>query len=224
MAIIDTIKNSIMQGFNTSTLTTADIIVTLGFSVLLGAFVYIVYRFTSGKDFYNRNFNKALALLPLITSGIMLAMQNNLLLSLGMVGALSIVRFRNAIKDTTDLTFLFWSISIGIIIGARLFELAIITSLSIAIFILLIDLMPMIKSPYLIVISANGTGCYSNIIDCVKKHSRRYRVCSKNVSSKGMELIVEMKLKDDLELSEAISLIDGVISVSILTHNGESRF
>ncbi len=80
MAIFDMIKKAIVKGFSATTLTTADIIVTLGFAALIGIFVYVVYRLTSGKDFYNRNFNKTLALLPVITAGIMLAMQNNLVL------------------------------------------------------------------------------------------------------------------------------------------------
>ncbi len=224
MAILDTIKKAIAQGFSATALTTADIIVTLGFSALIGVFVYVVYRLTSGKDFYNRNFNKTLALLPVITAGIMLAMQNNLVLSLGMVGALSIVRFRNAVKDSMDLTFLFWSISIGIIAGAGLFELAIITSLGIAVFMFILDIFPSFKSPCLVVISADSSECYDDIKNCMSQFTRRCRVKSKNVSSKGMEIILEAKMNDNGALSNAIMKISGVSSVNILSHDGEVRF
>ena len=224
MAIFDMIKNAIVKGFSATTLTTAEIIVTIGFSAIIGIFVYVVYRLTSGKDFYNRNFNKTLALLPLITAGIMLAMQNNLILSLGMVGALSIVRFRNAVKDSMDLTFLFWSISVGIITGVGLFELSIIISLGIAVFMIILDLFPTLKSPCLAVISADNADCYDKIKECAEKYTRRCRVRSKNISSKGMELILETKIKNEVEFSKAIAGIDGVTSISILAHDGEVRF
>ena len=224
MVILDMIKNAIVKGFSVTTLTTAEIIVTLAFSALIGVFVYVVYRLTSGKDFYNRNFNKTLALLPVITAGIMLAMQNNLVLSLGMVGALSIVRFRNAVKDSMDLTFLFWSISVGIITGVGLFELSIIISLGIALFMVILDMFPTLKSPCLAVISADSADCYDKIKECAEKYTKKCRIRSKNISSKGMELILETKIKNEAEFSKALAEIEGVTSVSIMAHDGEVRF
>lgn len=107
MSFTDTIKKSALEGFTANDLTTTSIAVTLGMAVLLGLYIYGIYRVTTKKSFYNRSFNKALAILPLIAAGILLAMQSNLIISLGMVGALSIVRFRNAVKDSMDLVYLF---------------------------------------------------------------------------------------------------------------------
>ena len=97
------LKKSVVEGFSAGNLDTSHIIVVLAVAVALGLFIYAVYRTTSKSGFYNRGFNKALAIMPVITAAIMLAMQSNLVISLGMVGALSIVRFRNAVKDSPTL-------------------------------------------------------------------------------------------------------------------------
>ncbi len=220
----ETIKNSLKSGFSATALTTGDIVVTLIFSVILGGFVYLIYKMTNGKDFYNRSFNKTLALLPLITAGIMLAMQNNLVVGLGMVGALSIVRFRNAVKDTMDLTFLFWSISVGIIVGAGLFELGIIICLVIAVFIFVLDLVPSFKSPCLLVVSVLDTDAEKRVKECVKNICKTSNIKSRSSTNRGIELIFEVKTKNEEELSTAISSIAGITSVSVLSHDGELRF
>ena len=115
MSFTDVIKKSVLEGFTQSSLSTAAVVAALGLAVLFGLYIYFIYRCTTHSGFYNRDFNKSLATLPVITTGILLAMQSNFVVSLGMVGALSIVRFRNAVKDSMDLTFLFWSISLGIV-------------------------------------------------------------------------------------------------------------
>ena len=114
MSFQDVIKKSVLQGFSSTNLSTAAIVTTLAFATVLGLYIYFIYRITTKSGFYSRGFNKSLAVLPVITSGILLAMQGSIVISLGMVGALSIVRFRNAVKETTDLTFLFWSISLAL--------------------------------------------------------------------------------------------------------------
>ena len=118
------------------------IVATLGIAVILGIDLYFVYRIITNGNFYNRSFNKSLAALPLITSEIMLAMQSNLVISLGMAGALSIVRFRTTIKDALDLTFLFWSSSIGITTGTGLFYLSILVCLFLTILLVGLDILP----------------------------------------------------------------------------------
>ena len=105
-------------------ITTGKIAATLIVTALLALYIFAIYRLVTRKVFYSKNFNISLAVMSLITAAIILAMQSNLVISLGMVGALSIVRFRTAIKDPMDLAFLFWSISVGIICGAGLYEVA----------------------------------------------------------------------------------------------------
>ena len=125
----DIFKKSFLEGFNGGNITTGRVAVTLMVTVLLAAYLFFVYYVHSKKSFYDKSFNVSLALISVITAAIVLAMQSNLVISLGMVGALSIVRFRTAIKEPMDLMFLFWAISIGIICGANLFTIAILASL-----------------------------------------------------------------------------------------------
>ena len=128
MNFSDLFKNSVLEKLQSGDISTLTIVLTLLASIGFGLFIYLVYRLNTRSGFYNRSFNRSLAILPVITSAIMIAMGSNLTISLGMVGALSIVRFRNAVKDPADLTYLFWSISIGIVTGAGLFELALIVN------------------------------------------------------------------------------------------------
>lgn len=224
MGFTDMIKKSVLEGFTASDLSTTEIATTLGMAVLLGLFIYAIYRLTTKSGFYNRGFNKSLASLPVITSGIMLAMQSNLVISLGMVGALSIVRFRNAIKDSGDLTYLFWSISMGIIAGARLFELAVLLSLCTAVLIFGLDLLPVFRAPCVLVISGEQDADETALMACIRKFSPKAKTRSRSISRKGMEWIVELQVRDAAALVQATAQIPGILSVNLLAHDGEVRF
>ena len=215
MSFKDMIKKSVLEGFDAGGLTTTAIFVTLGIAVAFGLVIYLVYRLTSKSGFYNRGFNKTLALLPLITASIVLAMQSSLVISLGMVGALSIVRFRNAVKDPMDLLFLFWSISVGIIVGAGLFEVALIASLVVAALIFLLDML---------VVSGDSELDEKALLDCVHNYSVRAKMRSRNITKHGLELIVEMQAKEEGKLLKEVSALEHIQSVNLLTHDGEIRF
>lgn len=223
MSITDTIKKSVLEKFQNSDLNTTSILVSLGAAILLGLFIYAVYRFTTKSSFYNRSFNMALACLPVITAGIMLAMQSNLVISLGMVGALSIVRFRNAIKDSSDLTYLFWSISMGIVVGAGLFELAILLSLCIAILIVFLDILPATQAPVLLVISADIDVHETQLVSLIKKHGAKGKLRSRNTTKRGSEWIFELRTKNGTALVQSIAELPGVQSVNMLSHDGDLR-
>ena len=224
MSFSDIIKKSVLEGFTSGDLSTTSIVTTLAISVLLGLFIYFIYKISSRSGFYNRNFNKSVATLPVITAGIMLAMQSNLVISLGMVGALSIVRFRNAVKDAADLTFLFWSISMGIVTGAGLFELSIILSLCITALIFLLDLIPTFRAPCILVVSAENVEAEKELVKCVKSFSRGARIQSRNITKRGVEWIFELRIRKELELVESVSKVESVSSVNLLRHDGEVRF
>lgn len=224
MSFTDVIKNSVLEGFHTGDLSTISMAVTLAMAVAMGLFIYVVYRLTAKGSFYNRDFNKSLATLPVITAGILLAMQSNLVISLGMVGALSIVRFRNAVKDSADLTFLFWSISMGIIIGAGLFELAILLSLAATVLIFGLDLIPTFRAPCMLVVSGEADMQEADLLQCIKSICPRVRIRSRNISKRGMEWILEVSVKDGADLVAQVAAIPGVGSVNLMSHDGEIRF
>lgn len=224
MSFADTIKKSVLEKFNSVDINTTTIMITLGMAVLMGAIIYFFYRYTTKSSFYNRGFNQSLATLPAITAGIMLAMQSNLVISLGMVGALSIVRFRNAVKDPMDLTYLFWSISIGIVVGAGLFELAILLSLCLAVLICLLNLLPVLRAPLLLVISCDLTMEEDALTALVKKYCAQAKVRSCSRTKNGSEWIFELRTNESAKLLSEITEITGVISANVLSHDGDVRF
>ena len=224
MSFADTIKKSVLEKFNSANIDTTTILVTLGAAALFGLFIYFFYRFTSKNSFYNRSFNQSLATLPMITAGIMVAMQSNLVISLGMVGALSIVRFRNAVKDSLDLTYLFWSISIGIVTGAGLFELALLLTLGMAVLICALNLLPTLRTPYLLVVSCDPAPEESALKSIIKANASQARVRSCNKTKTSTEWIFELRTKNSAKLLCDICAATGVLSANILSHDGDVRF
>lgn len=217
----DIFKKSFLEGFNGGDITTARILVTLAVTAVLALYIFIVYYTATKKTFYNKSFNISLALIAVITAAIILAMQSNLVISLGMVGALSIVRFRTAIKDPMDLVFLFWSISIGIICGANMYTIALIASLVITIGLFLLELTPIGKAASLLVVSADNPEAEKAVLEAVGQFSRVCQVKSRNLSDKGLNLIVECKTAQGAELIIKIKEIEGVTGVSLMAHDGE---
>ena len=218
MSFNDVIKNSVLEGFASTDITPAALAVVLGITTLLGVYLYVVYRLASRNAFYSRDFNKALALMPVITAAIVLAMQSS------MVGALSIVRFRNAVKDPMDLVFLFWSISIGIVCGARLYSIAIIASLVVTVLVFLLDLVPVGKAPFLLVVNGSDPNVEHALEPVLHRFAKSCRVKSRNLTAQGVDLIVELRTSKEAQLVQACAAVPGVESVSLLAHDGEARF
>ena len=224
MGFKDVFKKSFLEGFTSMDITTAKIVATLFVSALLALYVFAIYRLVTRKVFYSKNFNISLAAMSIITAAIILAMQSNLVISLGMVGALSIVRFRTAIKDPMDLVFLFWSISIGIICGAGLYEVALVTSVAVTVFILVLDMIPVSKAPMMLVINSSQMDGEQQILDIVGKYSKSYKVKSRNLSKGRLDMVVELRVKDESGLVSEVAALDGMIGASLIAHDGEVTF
>lgn len=222
MDIIEAIKN--IGAFDMVDLSTTNVVFRLGVSALMGIYIYFIYRVTAKSGFYNRSFNKSLAVLSVVTTSIILAMQINVIVSLGMVGALSIVRFRNAVKDSMDLSYLFWSISMGIIIGVGLLELAIFVNVCVTALILLLDLLPAFRAPCILVVSAGRDTADEALMAAVKSHSKKIKVRSRNVSKRGVEWVIELWTKEASALTDGVLAVEGVSSANLLTHDGDIRF
>lgn len=219
MGFNDIIKNSVLRVFSTPGFSTRNAVLSLGICFLIAVYIYFVYRFISQTTFYDKSFSVSMAMVSVIVSGMILAMQANLIISLGMVGALSIVRFRTAIKEPMDLLFLFWSISIGIICGAGLYELAVLVSLVCTMGILFLQVIPIRTSPYLVIINAQDKTAESDILAVIHKFSPRYKIDSKNITQHGMDLIVEIRSKQANQLVDELSEITHVTSASLLYHD-----
>lgn len=219
MGINDIIKNSVLKAFSTPHFSTTNAVLSLGICFLIAVYIYFVYRFISRTTFYDKNFSVSMAMVSVVVTGIILAMQANLIISLGMVGALSIVRFRTAIKEPMDLLFLFWSISTGIICGANLYELGILLALMCTAGILFLQIVPLRKSPYLIIINAEDKAAESAILSVIHKYSPRYKIDSKNIGQHGMDMIVEIRSKQASQLVDELSEIALVTSAALLYHD-----
>ena len=224
MGFKDVFKKSFLEGFTSMDITTGKIAATLIVTALLALYIFAIYRLVTRKVFYSKNFNISLAVMSLITAAIILAMQSNLVISLGMVGALSIVRFRTAIKDPMDLAFLFWSISIGIICGAGLYEIALVTSVGVTVFILVLDMLPVGKAPMMLVVNSSEMNGEKAVLDVVGKYARYYKVKSRNLSKGRLDLVSELKVKEESALVSEVAALDGMISASMISHDGEVTF
>ena len=224
MSIKDAIKKSVLQEFTDPAVTMGDIAASLGMAAVLALYIYLIYKLVTRSAFYSRDFNKSLAMLPVITAGILLAMQSSFVISLGSVGALSIVRFRNAVKDPMDLVFLFWSISIGIVCGAKLYALAVLLSLVLTVLVFVLDLIPAAKSPMLLVMNGSDANVEAALQPILKQQAKAAHVKSRNLTTAGIDLIVELRPNDPAALVQACAALPGVQSVSLLDHDGQSRY
>ncbi len=224
MGFQDVFKRSFLEGFSGMDITTGKIAATLAVTTLLALYVFLIYRLMTRKVFYSKSFNISLAALSMITAAIILAMQSNLVISLGMVGALSIVRFRTAIKDPMDLVFLFWSVSIGIICGAGLFEVALVTSVAVTICILVLDLLPVAKAPVMLVVNSSKMDGEEEILEVVKRYTKSYKVKSRNLSKERLDLVVELRVKEESGLVTDVAALSGMLSASLIAHDGEVTF
>lgn len=223
MGIRDTFRQSFLEGF-AGEVTLANILVSLGSTCLLALYVFFIYRIITKKTFYSKNMNISMAAVSVITAGIILAVQSNFVISLGMVGALSIVRFRTAIKDPMDLVFLFWSISIGIICGAGLAQIAVAMSLLLTVGIFILNRLPIGRAPTMMVVNANNADLESEIIEAVQKYCKYYEVKSRSVSEKGLDIVLELRLRDEQAVLKEVSIIEGVMNTALLSHDGEVTY
>jgi uncharacterized membrane protein YhiD involved in acid resistance len=210
----DVIKNSILNLGEFGKINTLDIISTLLVTLLVSLFVFFVYTKTYKGVSYNNSFNISLIMVSLITSMIILTISTNVVLSLGMVGALSIVRFRTPIKEAFDIVFMFWAIAIGISSGARFYLLSIVGSIFIGLVLMLLTRFTYESNKYLLIIH-----CEKQSMDAVleKLQGLKYQVKSKTATSDKVELSLEMKLKSESnDISEQISSIPGVTSTILV--------
>lgn len=224
MSFKDIIKKSVLESFTGSNITTTTVCVTLAITVALALYIFVVYYLSTRKTFYNKTFNISLASIAVITASIILAMQSNLAISLGMVGALSIVRFRTAVKDPKDLVFLFWSISVGIICGAGIYEIAIIASLIVTIGMFALELTPVGTASNILVVNCNSLDKEDRIMEIVKSAGRHSSVKSRTASVAGTDFVIECRVKNASEMLQKLQALEGVTGVSLLAHDGEVNF
>ena len=211
-----------LQGFAGRDIGTKEIMISLVITAVLSVYIFFIYRVITRKHFYSKNFNISLSVVSLITCGIILTIQSSLMVSLGMVGALSIVRFRTAVKEPIDLGFMFWSISIGIMCGAGMTEIAILTSLFVTIMIVALEFIPAGKSPVLLLVNYyDFPETEEKLEKAVEENTAFHKVRSRNVTNGIVDIVYEIRLKDEKALSKAVAEIKGINSSTVMSHDGE---
>ena len=204
-----------------STLNPLQTLLTLAVALLVGLFLFFIYKRTFGGVMYSRNFNVSLVMLTLVTSLMLMLINSNLTLSLGMVGALSIIRFRTAVKDPMDTVFMFWAVGEGIAIGTKFYDVAVIAALCIgAILIVMSGFKTRGSEPYLLVVHYNDGA--SAQIKALMKQLPNPRMKSKTVQREGIELTLELRLREsETGFVEKLVRVDGVYDAALISHRGD---
>lgn len=220
MTFQDIFKSSFLE--NISSVSILDMVITLTLSFGLGTFIFLVYKKTFKGVMYSSSFGVTLIALTMISSLVILAITSNVVLSLGMVGALSIVRFRTAIKEPLDIAFLFWSIAVGIVLAAGLIPLAVFGSVVIGVVLIVFVNRKTYDNPYIVVIHCSDADAESKVFSSLKGYVQKCIVKSKTVTADSVELHYEVRLKsDDTSFVNTLSLMQGVSDVVLVSYNGD---
>ncbi len=220
MSFSDVFKSSFLA--NVNSFSTADVLLALGLSFVLGLFIFIIYKKTYQGVMYSDSFGVSLIAMSMITSLVIIAVTSNVVLSLGMVGALSIVRFRTAIKEPMDIAFLFWAIAVGIVLGAGLLSLAVIGSVIIGIIIVVFSTRKIGDTPYILVVNCKNGEAEKAADALIKEEAKKSVLKSKSVNKLGVELTYEIRIKnDDTSFINSVSSGEGVTNAVLVTYNGE---
>ena len=223
MGFNDILKNSFVQSA-TESMSIGNAVLALSITCLIAIYIFFIYRVMTRKAFYSKSFNVSLVALSLITAAIILSIQSSVVISLGMVGALSIVRFRTAVKEPMDLVFLFWSISVGIICGAGLFVIAFFASLLITAAVLALQYVPTAKESMLIIVDSSNIDGEEEIMETVEKYSAHSKVKSRNMDANSLNMVIEVRVKEGAECIREMNRIEGMRHVSMVSQEGEATF
>ena len=216
----DIFKSSFLE--NISSVSILDMAIALALAFSLGMFIFLVYKKTYQGVMYSSSFGTTLVALTMITTVVILAVTSNVVLSLGMVGALSIVRFRTAIKEPLDIAFLFWSIAVGIVLAAGMIPLAVIGSVIIGVILLTFVNKKSHCNPYIIVVQCENYESESYVMDYLKNQTLKCTVKSKTAQKALVELTLDVRLKsENTDFINALANIKGVSSAVLVSYNGE---
>ena len=220
MTFNDIFKSSFLE--NVTAVSILDIVLALTLAFCLGLFIFYIYKKTYSGVMYSSSFGVTLVALTMITTLVILAVTSNVVLSLGMVGALSIVRFRTAIKEPLDIAFLFWAIADGIVLAAGMIPLAVFGSVLIGVIILVFANHKDMSNPYIVVIRACDHASEERAMDYLKAHVKKCVVKSKTAQKGLVELNLETRLKDEnTDFINGLADLSGVESAVLVSYNGD---
>lgn len=220
MSFNDIFKSSFLN--NVTAISILDMALALVLAFGVGLFIFLIYKKTYAGVMYSSSFGVTLVALTMITTLVILAVTSNVVLSLGMVGALSIVRFRTAIKEPMDIAFLFWAIADGIVLAAGLIPLAVFGSLFIGLIILVFANRKDMSNPFIVVLDCDGQKSEEAAMNFLHQHIRRCSIKSKSARKGSVELNLEVRLRDtDTDFINQLTELEGVNSAVLVSYNGD---
>ena len=220
MTFNDVFKSSFLE--NVNAVSVLDMVLALVLAFGVGLFIFFVYKKTYAGVMYSSGFGVTLVALTMITTLVILAVTSNIVLSLGMVGALSIVRFRTAIKEPLDIAFLFWAIAAGIVLAAGLIPLAVFGSVFIGVILLIFANRKSMTQPFIVVIDCDGHDSEKKALELLRRHTVRCAVKSKTARKGAVELNCEIRLRGgNTDFVNALSDLEGVTSAVLVSYNGD---
>lgn len=220
MSFNDIFKSSFLE--NVTSVSILDMAIAMVLAFAIGMFIFLVYKKTYQGVMYSSSFGVTLVALSMITTLVILAVTSNVVLSLGMVGALSIVRFRTAIKEPLDIAFLFWSIAVGIVLAAGMIPLAVFGSVIIGVILLIFVNRKSHLVPYIVVVNCDGHDTEKKVTEFIKEKTQRLVVKSKSAQKGNLELNLEVRLREDnTDFVNELADMDGVGSAVLVSYNGE---
>ncbi|MBR6382371.1 MAG: DUF4956 domain-containing protein [Lachnospiraceae bacterium] len=220
MSFSDIFKSSFLESVRE--FSALDTLIGMLFALVIGLFIFFIYKKTFTGIMYSTGFAMSLIGLSLVTTLVIMAVTSNVVLSLGMVGALSIVRFRAAIKEPMEIVFLFWSIAVGIVIGAGMIPLAVIGSVIIGIILVIFANKKFRNAPYILIVNCEDEKAEENALNIIEKSVDKYVVKSKSINASGIELTAEIRVKNEaVSFVNRVNEISGVSGATLVTFNGE---
>lgn len=220
MTFQDIFKSGFIE--NIASVSVLDMAIALVLAFLMGLFIFFIYKKSYSGVMYSASFGVTLIALSLITTILIMTVASNVVLSLGMVGALSIVRFRAAIKEPMDIAFLFWAIAVGIVLAAGLILLAVAGSIFIGVVLLIFAQKKTVDSPYILIVHCENGQIEKQTKEFVKAHVKRINVKSKSVTGGQVELNYEVRLQnDDCDFVNELEAMEGVSRVVLVSYNGD---
>ena len=220
MTFSDIFKSSFLESVKEFSL--VDVLIGMLVALVIGLFIFVIYKKSFSGIMYSTGFAMSLIGLSLVTTLVIMAVTSNVVLSLGMVGALSIVRFRAAIKEPMEIVFLFWAIAEGIVIGAGMIPLAVIGAVIVGVILVLFANKKFGNTPYILIVNCSDEAAEQGAMDIIKQSVDKYIVKSKTVNNAGIELTAEIRVKDAAtSFVNRVNEVSGVTGATLVTFNGE---
>jgi uncharacterized membrane protein YhiD involved in acid resistance len=223
MTFKDLFKGSVLKMQPWASLGLGDIALRLAMSFVLAGVIFYVYRRTFQGVVYSRSFNISIITVSMVTTAIIMAISGNLVISLGMVGALSIVRFRMPVKDSMDIVFIFWGIAVGIANGIGYFKLSVSSTLIISLILMAFNRKKPVSFPHLLTVVFQGIDAEPEIIEAIENSAEKFRIRNTTFESSYNEICAEVRLPDDQkrEMLKSIKQITSVERATLISHSGD---